>query len=65
MKEKAVDGIRMGETGFAKYRWYPYSYLLLKNNPLLDNLRRDPAFESILQSERELYEGRLKKYGDL
>jgi TolB-like protein/Flp pilus assembly protein TadD len=65
MKDKTIAGIQLGETRFDKYRWYPYSYLLLKNNPFFGSLRRDPAFKSIFQKEKDVYEERQKKFGDL
>jgi Tfp pilus assembly protein PilF/TolB-like protein len=65
MKEKAIDGIAMGEAGFQEFRWYPYTYLLLKNTPFFDNLRGDPAFDSIVRKEKLIYEERQRKYGDL
>ncbi len=42
-----------------------YSYLLLINNPFLNNLRSDPEFISILNTQRKKFEKLLKKYGSL
>lgn len=40
-------------------------YLRLLNNPLYDNLRDDPRFATVLKKAKDLYEERLRKYGDL
>jgi len=42
-----------------------YGYLYLINNPLYDNLRDDPRFQKIVADAKEIYEERLRKYGDL
>jgi serine/threonine protein kinase/Tfp pilus assembly protein PilF len=67
MKDQALQGIRaaLGSRGFFQHRWYPYSYLVLKNNPFFDNLRSDAGFQSILQEEERLYNERVRKFGDL
>ena len=67
MKDRAIQGITgaLGEKGFRKFRWYPYSYLPLKNNPFFDSLRTDPRFESILANEKVRYDERTRKFGGL
>ena len=40
-------------------------YLNLKNNPFYDNIRSDPRFKKIVQKYKNVYEERLRKYGDL
>jgi TolB-like protein/Tfp pilus assembly protein PilF len=42
-----------------------YSYLDLLNNPFLDKLRDDPRFREIVEAQKRVYDGLLKKYGDL
>ena len=42
-----------------------YSYLDLVHNPFLDNLRDDPRFREIVEAQKKVYEGLVKKYGDL
>jgi hypothetical protein len=44
---------------------FQYSYLPLLNNHIYDNLRDDPQFEKIIEIQKQKYEDRLKKYGDL
>ncbi|MCK4835625.1 MAG: protein kinase [Candidatus Aminicenantes bacterium] len=40
-------------------------YLRLKNIPFYDNLRGDPRFQMVLRKAKEVYEERVRKYGDL
>ena len=42
-----------------------YLYVNLLQNPFFNNLRGDPQFQSILAKQKELYEERAKRYGDL
>jgi len=42
-----------------------YTYLALENLPLYDPLRQNPRFQKILADAKEIYEKRLRKYGDL
>jgi serine/threonine protein kinase/tetratricopeptide (TPR) repeat protein len=42
-----------------------YLYMELLHNPFFDNIRSDPQFKSILARQKDLYEERVKKYGDL
>jgi len=42
-----------------------YSYLDLVHNPFLDKLRDDPRFREIVAAQKKVYDGLLKKYGDL
>ena len=67
LKDRALQGIQstLGEKGFQKYRWYPYNYLALKNNPFFDGLRGDTEFTSILEKEKAVFEDRLRKFGAL
>jgi serine/threonine protein kinase/Flp pilus assembly protein TadD len=65
MNEEAIITIkkRIGEG--SGYAHNVYSYLSLINNPLYNNLRSDPRFQEIIKSQKQIYEERLKKYGDL
>jgi TolB-like protein/Tfp pilus assembly protein PilF len=42
-----------------------YSYLDLVHNPFLDKLRDDPRFREIVAAQKKVYDGLVKKYGDL
>jgi len=42
-----------------------YYYLDLINNPFLDRLRDDPRFREIVAAQKKVYDGLVKKYGDL
>jgi hypothetical protein len=42
-----------------------YAYLDLVHNPFLDKLRDDPRFREIVAAQKKVYEGLVKKYGDL
>jgi serine/threonine protein kinase/Tfp pilus assembly protein PilF len=42
-----------------------FDYLYLINQPFYDNLRDDSRFQKIVADAKEIYEERLKKYGDL
>jgi serine/threonine protein kinase/Tfp pilus assembly protein PilF len=44
---------------------FQYSYLPLLNNHIYDNLRDDPQFEMIIEIQKQKYEDRIEKYGDL
>lgn len=44
---------------------FQYSYLPLLNNHIYDNLRDDPQFKKIIEIQKQKYEDRLEKYGDL
>jgi tetratricopeptide (TPR) repeat protein len=63
MKDEAIEFIRsnMDERRIGD----PYSYLALINNPLYESLRDDPRFQEIVKKQKEVYEERIKKYGDL
>jgi len=42
-----------------------YPYLDLLHNPFLDKLRDDPRFREIVAAQKKVYDGLVKKYGDL
>jgi serine/threonine protein kinase/Tfp pilus assembly protein PilF len=66
MKDEAIKNINEGiDRGFEEVKSYLYSYPYLENNPGYDNLRDDPRFQELLKNEKEKYEAKLKKYGDL
>jgi eukaryotic-like serine/threonine-protein kinase len=67
MKDEAIQGISgaLGEKGFRRFRWYPYSYLTLKNNLFFDGLRADHRFQSILTGEKARYDEMTRKFGGL
>ena len=44
---------------------FQYSYLPLLNNQIYDDLRNDPQFEKILETQKQKYDNRLEKYSDL
>jgi serine/threonine protein kinase/Tfp pilus assembly protein PilF len=65
-KEEAIKRITTGgEEQFEKQHWYPYSFLFLENNPFYNSLREEPDFQVILRRERDVYQERLKKFGEL
>ena len=55
MKKEALDIIE-GSLD----RSLSYNYLYLKNYPLFDNLRSDPRYERILETQKKKYEERLQ-----
>ncbi len=66
MKDNAIDNILLGiETGFETIGMYFYTYPYLVSNPFYDYLRSDLRFQALLQTEKEKYEEKLRKYGDL
>ncbi|MFC2163768.1 protein kinase [Acidobacteriota bacterium] len=66
MKDEAIRNIEKGiEIGFEEAFMYFYSYPYLKNNHLYDRLQNDPRFQKILIDEKQKYEEKLKKYGNL
>jgi len=66
LKTHALRNIRIGiEEGFQKTRETLYSYPFLLNVPFYDSLRGDAQFQNILRLEKEKYEAKRKKYGDL
>jgi serine/threonine protein kinase/Tfp pilus assembly protein PilF len=66
LKDKAITYINEGIAKGFEYRlMYLYSYPYLINNPCYDNLRNDHRFQEIVNQEKEKYERKLKKYGDL
>ena len=44
---------------------FQYSYLPLLNNHIYDNLRENPQFEKIMETQKKKYEDRSKRYSDL
>jgi serine/threonine protein kinase/Tfp pilus assembly protein PilF len=67
LRDEAIREIESGrgEKGFRENRWYRYTYLVLLNNTFFDKLRDEPAFQTMLQKEKALFEDRVKKFGDL
>ena len=66
MKDVAIQRIEEGrEKGFDEIKMYLYTYQDLINNPLLNNLKRDPGFQKIMEEERLKYEEMLVKYSEL
>jgi len=65
MKDEAIEGIEKATQGpdfdFDLYA----SWITLTNCPFYANLRDDPRFLEIVYRQREVYNERLKKYGDL
>jgi serine/threonine protein kinase/Tfp pilus assembly protein PilF len=44
---------------------YDFHYNVLINNPFFDNLRDEPRFNEIVEKAKQVYEERVRKYGDL
>jgi len=66
MKAEAIRYIKKGnEEGFELIKDYFYPYPMLKSNPFLENLRSDPRFQDIVNKEKNKFEEKMKKYGDL
>lgn len=66
MKDEAIENIEKAiERGFYEIKAYLYSYPFLINNHFYDSLRDDPRFQEIVKKEKEKYEEKLRKYGDL
>ncbi len=66
MKDKAIENIKIGiDLGFEKEQRYLYSYPLLLKHPAYENLRDDPRFQEILRKEKEKYDQKIKKYGNI
>jgi serine/threonine protein kinase/Tfp pilus assembly protein PilF len=63
MKDEALNYIE--EQAGREYEHYQYSYLLLKNSPFYDNLRKDVRFNEVLIGQKQKHEGRIGKYGDI
>lgn len=66
MKDEAIQNINeVIEQGFQYAQDYLYSYPFLINNPCYENLYNDSRFQDILSKEKEKYEEKLEKYGQL
>jgi TolB-like protein/Tfp pilus assembly protein PilF len=63
MKDEAIQALK--DIYKANPIRNPYSYLDLVYNPFLDQLRSDPRFREIVAAQKKIYEGLVKKYGDL
>jgi len=63
MKDEAIQALK--DINRTKPVFNNYSYLDLVHNPFLDKLRDDPRFREIVEAQKKIYEGLLKKYGDL
>ena len=62
MNDEAIEHL---EKEIANRKNHPYCYYyLLLNNPFYDNIREDPSFQAIVNSEKKVYERELKKYVD-
>jgi adenylate cyclase len=44
---------------------YDFHYFVLIHNPFFDNLRDEPRFKEIVEKAKQVYEERVRKYGDL
>jgi len=44
---------------------YDFHYIRLINNPFFNNLRDEPRFKEIVEKAKQVYEERVRKYGDL
>jgi len=66
MKDEAIKNIKYGiDRGFDIYKDCFYSYPYLISTPCLDNLRADPRFQKIVDTEKQKYEEKLAKYSGL
>jgi hypothetical protein len=63
MKDEGIQALK--DINRTKPVFNNYSYLDLLYNPFLDKLRTDPRFREIVEAQKKVYEGVLKKYGDL
>lgn len=63
MKDEAVKYIC--EEIQKSYEHYQYSYFPLVNSRFYANLRGDPRFENIVIKQKQRYEERLRRYGQL
>lgn len=63
MKKEALKYISKNIKGGKEH--FQYSYLPLINSHFYDNLRDDTQFHQIVKIQKQKYEERLKKYGDL
>ena len=63
LKDRALEAL--SEQSEKQLKRKESEYILLLNNPLLNNLRSDPRFQEILMKHKKLYEENLKKYGDI
>lgn len=65
MTNEAIDNILSGvDEGFETIGMYLYTYPYLLTNPFYDNLRTEARFQEILETEKEKYEERLRKFGE-
>lgn len=66
MKKEALQSIQVGiETGLEELLTYLYPYQYLVNNPNYDLLRHEPEFQEIVQSQKQVYDHLVERYGDL
>jgi tetratricopeptide (TPR) repeat protein len=66
MKAEAIRYIKKGnEEGFQLVKDYLYPYPLLTTYPFFENLQNDPRFQDIVRREKDKFDKKIKKYGDL
>ena len=63
MKDEGIQALK--DINRTKPVFNNYSYLDLLHNPFLDKLRDDPRFREIVAAQKKVYDGLVKKYGDL
>jgi TolB-like protein/Tfp pilus assembly protein PilF len=63
MKDESIKALKDINRKILAYN--NYSYLDLVHNPFLDKLRDDPRFLEIVAAQKKVYDGLVKKYGDL
>jgi len=63
MKDESIQALK--DINRTKPVFNNYSYLDLVHNPFLDKLRDDPRFREIVEVQKKVYDGLVKKYGDL
>ena len=63
MKDEGIQALKDISRKIPAYN--NYSYLDLVHNPFLDQLRDDPRFREIVEAQKKVYKGLVKKYGDL
>jgi len=63
MKDEGIQALK--DINRTKPVFNNYSYLDLVHNPFLDKLRDDPRFREIVAAQKKVYDGLVKKYGDL
>jgi len=66
MKAEAIQNIEKGiKVGFREFSMDYYPYPLLESNTCYESLRDEARFQKILKIEKQKFEEKLRKYGNL